>query len=589
MAYEIDFGEYFLFEQLTLHLTGLAEAFPALVSLESLAQSWRGRDIWCVTLTNSATGSHDSKPAFYIDAHIHAEEVATSQTALYTIYHLVNNYGADLEVTWLLDNTTFYIIPRLNPDGAEISLTTAHHWCGNGRWLPGQEQSRGLCQRDMNGDGLIVQMRLRDAGGEWKVSADNARVMVQREPGEVGVDQFYRLYREGFIVGDWDGVSIEMERPRDGNLNRNFPAGWWPETRQYGAGELPLSEPEVLACTQFILGHPNICGIQSYHTHGGVHLRPSLISPDSAIPHSDLEIIKRIGNMGQKLTGYPVISVYEEFTVDRDKPRTGSLMQWSYDELGIISFSTELWNPELAAGLQEPAKYQLRARSTEDEIKLLQYNDEHLGGKGFVEWQVFDHPQLGEVEIGGWTHMYTFRNPPPKSIAATAIARNFLRDTIHNNCLFTLKHAACAPLVVIDSVKITDLGSNLYMVTVVVSNAGFLPTNMTARALLNGTAGCVNVELQLSPPQGSGNAADPLSRDSGQFDGVRIIMGDRLQTLKHLAGRDERVAPWSPWMQEWHQSKGKAEWLLCGPAGSEFTVKASSQRAGSRQIVATLG
>ena len=70
MAYEIDFGEYFLFEQLTLHLTGLAEAFPALVSLESLAQSWRGRDIWCVTLTNSATGSHDSKPAFYIDAHI---------------------------------------------------------------------------------------------------------------------------------------------------------------------------------------------------------------------------------------------------------------------------------------------------------------------------------------------------------------------------------------------------------------------------------------------------------------------------------------------------------------------------------------
>ena len=46
VAYEIDFGEYFLFEQLTLHLTGLAEAFPALVSLESLAQSWRGRDIW---------------------------------------------------------------------------------------------------------------------------------------------------------------------------------------------------------------------------------------------------------------------------------------------------------------------------------------------------------------------------------------------------------------------------------------------------------------------------------------------------------------------------------------------------------------
>ncbi len=48
-----------------------------------------------MTLTNSATGAHDTKPAFYIDAHIHAEEVATSHTALYTIWYLLTNYGRD--------------------------------------------------------------------------------------------------------------------------------------------------------------------------------------------------------------------------------------------------------------------------------------------------------------------------------------------------------------------------------------------------------------------------------------------------------------------------------------------------------------
>lgn len=589
MAYYINFGEYCLFDELTTHLLGLAVTYPALASVESLGRSWQGREIWCVTLTNTATGAHDTKPAFYIDAQIHAEEVATSQTALYTIWYLLTNYGADSETTWLLDNITFYIIPRLNPDGAEVSLTTGHHWCGNGRWLPGEEQMRGLCQHDINGDGLIVQMRIRDTGGEWKISRDDPRLMVLREAGEFGEDQYFRLYREGLIKGDWDGVTIEVERPRDGNLNRNFSAGWWPENRQYGAGEFPLSEPESMACAQFILSHTNICGMQCYHTHGGLHLRPSLVAADSSIPRSDLALFERIGNLGKSFTGYPVISVYEEFTADPDHPRTGSLMQWSYDELGIICFSTELWNPELAAGLQNPAKYQLRERSTEDEVKLLKYNDEHLGGKGFVEWQVFDHPQLGQIEVGGWTHMFTFRNPPPDSMATTDTARKFLRDTIHSNCLFSLKHAACAPRVLIDSIKVVDLGSNFYKVTAVISNGGFLPTNMTARALGNGGAGTVKIELELSSSFLPDNLVETPLPGGYEERAVELIMGALVQNLDHLAGRDERVATWSPWMQDWHHTKGKAEWLLRGPAGSEFTVKASAQRAGSKQVSARLG
>jgi hypothetical protein len=568
MTYSIDFGEYFLYDALTAHLHGLADAYPALAALASIGKSWRGRDIWCMTLTNSATGPHHEKPAFYIDAHIHAEEVTTSHTALYTIWYLLTNYGSDPQVTWLLDNTTFYILPRLNPDGAEISLTTPHHWCGNGRYLPGEEQTVGLCQQDINGDGLIVQMRIQDEAGEWKVSPDDPRLMLLREPGEVGGGPYYRLYREGIIKGEWDGVNFTIERPRDGNLNRNFPAGWWAEFRQYGAGDLPLSEPEAKACAEFLLGHPNISGMQCYHTHGGVHLRPSLIAPDSAIPRPDLSLITRIGAMGTALTGYPVISVYEEFTPDPDNPRTGSLMQWSYDELGIITFSTELWNPELAAGIVDPAKYQIRARSTEDEIKLLQYNDEHLGGRGFVNWTPFDHPQLGRVEIGGWTHMYTFRNPPPASMAATDKARNFLRDTIHTNCLFTLKHAACTPLLRITDTHVERVSNDLYKVTAVVANLGFLPTHMTERALKHGTAGSITVEL------------------SGE--GLETVMGEAAQDIGHLAGRSERVTTWSPWMPEWHPTRRPVEWLVRAPAGTNLSVTASAPKAGLHRQEITL-
>ncbi len=568
MAYSIDFSEYFHYEALTRHLHGLAAAYPELASLESIGRSFRGREVWCMTLTNTTNGSHETKPAFYIDANIHAEEVSTTSVALYTIWYLLTHYGSDRDATWLLDNLTFYIIPRFNPDGAEISLTTAHHWCGNGRYLPGEEQTRGLCQQDINGDGLIVQMRIQDSAGEWKVSKLDPRLMVQRQPGEIDDGPYYRLYREGVIKGDWDGTTITIEAPRDGNLNRNFPAGWRPEFRQYGAGDYPLSEPEALAVAQFILQHPNIAGMQFYHTHGGVHLRPSLVEPDSALPPFDLAVYKRIGAMGTAVTGYPVISVYEEFTTDPDNPRVGSLMQWSYDEMGIITFSTELWNPELAAGIAEPAKYQLRPRSEEDEIALLRYNDKHLGGKGFVDWTPFDHPQLGPVEIGGWTHMYTFRNPPPASMATSEEAKRWLPEMCHANCLFTLKHAATAPLLKIDEVTVEQLAPDLYKLRAVIANHGFLPTHMTQRALKHKTASEVTVSLE---------AAD-----------IDCVIGQREQTIGHLAGRDEREATWSPWMRPWTPTRRPVEWLLRAAAGSSVTIRAAANRAGTAQREVTL-
>ena len=565
MSYPLDFSEYFKYDELTAHLQGLARAYPHLATLESIGRSWRERDIWAMTITDSSTGAPEDKPGFYIDAHIHAEEVATSHTALYTIWYLLTRYGTDAEVTWLLQNMTFYILPRTNPDGAEISLTTGHHWCGNGRYLPGEEQTKGLCQQDINGDGLIVQMRIQDPAGEWKVSADDPRLMVLREPGEMG-GTYYRLYREGVIKGDWDGVTIEIERPRDGNLNRNFPAGWRPEFREYGAGESALSEPESRAVMRFLLDRPNIAGMQCYHTHAGMILRPSLIAPDKVIPPADLALYKTIGKVGTELTGYPVISVFEEFTSDPNNPRVGSLMQWSYDEMGIITFSTELWNPELAAGVAEPAKYQVRARSTADEVALLRYNDEHLGGKGFVNWTPFEHPQLGMVEIGGWTHMYTFRNPPPASMATTEKARGFLHETMHTNCLFTLRHAACAPLVRLEDARIEKLAADLYKVSATVANTGYLATYTTQRALEHGTAASVKVSLETSG---------------------ELLIGQHTQDIGHLAGRDDRKATWSPWMRNWDTVRKPVEWLLRA-SGGQVTISAGTPRAGTHRVTLEL-
>ena len=42
------------------------------------------------------------------------------------------------------------------------------------------------------------------------------------------------------------------------------------------------------------------------------------------------------------------------------------------------------------------------------------WNDAELGGTGFAPWKKYAHPQLGEVEIGGWRARFISRNPPPR-------------------------------------------------------------------------------------------------------------------------------------------------------------------------------
>ena len=81
----IPFDTYHDYEAMTAHLHALAAAYPKLATLRSIAKSHRGRDVWAMEITNPDTGPGHEKPAFYIDAQIHAEEHATSATALYAI------------------------------------------------------------------------------------------------------------------------------------------------------------------------------------------------------------------------------------------------------------------------------------------------------------------------------------------------------------------------------------------------------------------------------------------------------------------------------------------------------------------------
>src|SRR5687768_6071408 len=123
MAPDLRFDTYYRYADLTALLHSFAEHHPTLVKVESLGHSHEGRDIWLVTLTNTATGPAAEKPALWVDGSIHAQELAPSTALLYFIHTLLTRYAQnEPDTVRCLDTRAFYVCPRVYPDGAEWAL-----------------------------------------------------------------------------------------------------------------------------------------------------------------------------------------------------------------------------------------------------------------------------------------------------------------------------------------------------------------------------------------------------------------------------------------------------------------------------------
>ena len=100
---DLEFTSYLTYQQLTDVLTDLAAAYPNMATLHEIGKSHRGRSVWLLEIYNPETGPGETKPGYYIDANIHAEEISVTSVVLYTAWTLLTQYGKDPLVTQLLD------------------------------------------------------------------------------------------------------------------------------------------------------------------------------------------------------------------------------------------------------------------------------------------------------------------------------------------------------------------------------------------------------------------------------------------------------------------------------------------------------
>ncbi len=531
----IAYDHYLNWDETTSFLAAARAAYPDFVTLEDIGETPEGRPLRCIHIT-APGGDPATRPGYLVQANVHAGEVAGTTAALHLVKHLLEGSEGDAQIQELLREIVFYIIPRMNPDGAEFILRTGGSIRSRNTV---RYRKNGLYETDVDGDGLILSMRQEDPCGNMKCHPQERRLMIPREADDL-TGPFYFVYSEG-LVYDWDGGPIGGAG-RSADFNRNWGANWHPEYEQGGAGDFPFSQPEMHAIAEFVYAHPNLFGILGYHCGGNSVLRPPSSGSDDDISRADLTKMKEIGMRGEELIGFKLRAVIE-YKPDDHKPIAlmGHFHDWGYRHLGLFVFEIELGNIYNSAGVSTEQYFAATDKQRRDfNLQALQWHDKHPEQGAFIDWRPFEHPQLGAVEIGGWRRHFP-ANPASEDMAAIAP-----RCT-----LFVLDHARRRPRIELVKVSATPVEGSIYRVAATVINTGDLPTQVT--------------ELGQRVTQN-----EPVRV---RLEGARVLSRGAVQEIGHLAG----VC-----------GSRELEWFVRGAAGSEVVITAIAQKGGTAEARVSL-
>lgn len=510
---EFDTQHIPLLPEIKMLMDTWAARWPDLVDVYVAGTSLEGQDIWQMTLTNKKTGVAESKPAMFVGANRHSGETITRTAALDFAWQLLSGYGVDPEMTRLLDSFTYYVRPVENPDGSELYLTTAQTNRSTNR--PYDQDGDGLLDEDppddIDGDGFVRQVRKYVGEGKGNYAIDpndpSGRLMVNVGAGKGN----YTVVAEGY---DNDGDGRVNEDGIGGlDLHRNYPENWRPMTEatgygytQGGAGEYPLSEPEIRSMFLWMVTHPNISIVQTMDTSVPMHLRPPSTSraEESMFPE-DNAYYDFFDEEGRKLSGYAKAGdVYYDYSNGRGSPLFGHSPDYGYFQFGAIWYGDELWgNQDYVTDFNGDGKV--------DNLDRLWMNDniEEIKGQLFQEWTPINDPVLGAVEVGGWNPKFWSQNPPKGSIAALCVAK----ETAFNMLL-----AKSLPKLEVTGVSTQKQADGNTLVTVTIANTGFLPDALSQANLVKMVRqGSAVLKLGTGLTLAPGSAA--LTQDIGTFNG----------------------------------------------------------------------
>jgi len=652
-----DFSKYHTYAELTSMLQGMATSHANIAKLQSIGKTLGGKDIWLLEIANPAGVPVKERPALFIGANLEGDHLIGSEIALFVSDFLLKSYPANADVKQRLDNYVIYIVPRINPDGAEAAFGAAKAVKRtNSSPFDGDNDGR-LDEdgpEDLNKDGYTTLMRVRDPSGEYIIDPDDKRLMKRADPkkGERGE---YKLYWEGI---DNDKDDFINEDPVGGtDINRNF-MHEYPYYRPE-AGLHMVSENETRAVLDFLISHRNIAAVLTFGesdnlivpTNSSGRFGPAReidlfrFADASNAEANKVGVFQAAGGFGGRFSEFgggemffmiqggggrgqqqptgraamperrPATTVnaadidyfktisdkYIELTGIRQplmvREPQGALFQYGYYQYGVPSFSTPGWGLATAesgrrqglpqagssagppSGGQQggavsgamsgvvrevvgggPGGIQMDRQAVQRMMsggspsaeagqavppgidrQVLQWMDSEKI-EGFVNWTPFKHPDLGDVEIGGFKPTL-YINPPAAKIA----------DLGASHAKFALYVSSLFPMVRIAKTEVINHGGGLFRIKAEVENSGFLPL-----CLAHGVAS---------------RSVKPTMVQLGAAPEAFISGNPKTNFIPTLAGTGGRQ---------------KFEWLIKGKAGSTLELKVISDKGGTDKAAITL-
>jgi hypothetical protein len=432
-------------DQVLSWIKQLEDRHPGVLTSTQIASSPGERPIYLIRIGKDSESKKQVFPSIFVGANLEGNRPLTTEGAIKLSETILSDPANYESLNW-------YILPLGNPDAAAkffrsplIEDSRNDFPCNDD--LDEQTDEDGV--NDLNGDGWITKMRVIHPDGEWIISDKDPRLMQKADPkkGEQGV---YKIYSEG-TDDDEDGKYNE-DGPGGTNVGINFPQLFKHNTTD--GGMFPGSTPESYAIMKFVFEHPDISMIVSLGStnwcytppkggrKGEADLNKIKLSERQARqfnldqnktytltelveifkaenPQSNVDESMIAGFLGLGAALNPLegdLLFYEKYAkayksylkeqgvdgerIDPMPASDGSMELWGYFQVGVPVFSMDLWG----MSKQDSGTIQL-------EEAMLAHVDSQPGIKGFVEWESFDHPTLGSVEIGGFVP-YLGTTPP---------------------------------------------------------------------------------------------------------------------------------------------------------------------------------
>jgi hypothetical protein len=502
-------------------IEALRTKYPKLVTVSVLGTSIGKLPIPMLTLSDDAANAA-GRPAFLVVAGFEGPRWSAGEEALVAAEKLLRDHAA------LLSEVTVLVVPRANPDAAERFATDLPRDYSGNAALHDNDRDHKVDENgpsDLNGDGWITQMRLAGSKPPWtkpSLVADGADArLMKRADATKGELPVYTVWTEG-IDSDGDGRIAEDWKGGIA-VDRNFPHRW-PEFEDE-AGAYPLITPEAKALADFVIANPRIFAALVIGRHDTVVNAPD----GKAKAEGGMPAMIDEADVGAYGEAAKVLREALGLKRASGSDTAGSFVAWMNAQRGVPTFATQAWGrpdvpakdkdakdgakpdapkadapkadatkqdapADAPAGGAAPAGRQgggggpsggrrsgrggfgggARAATAapdaakpndEEDAAGLAYSDQMRGGAGFVPWTKATHPQLGEVEVGGW--VAGFKDNPP--IIEVRPQGEKLGDAL-------AKLAAWRPRVELRSPTVTVLAPNLYRVNLELVNAGRLPT-----------------------------------------------------------------------------------------------------------------